>query len=195
MKPERIVVVGALALAACQTSTSPPGAKSVALVETDVAQVADAIATGMEAEREGSVDGLVDAVLALERFGARFGDDTPDLSRRWRDLARARGADLPPPFRGRALGPAYSRGAIDPRGVFVTEQVFLAGQPAEVAVVPQAERQLRIVVTDQDNKILCERVAAAPRAMCRWLPLFTRRVTIRVQNPRAYAVNYYLVTN
>ncbi|WP_145960871.1 hypothetical protein [Sphingosinithalassobacter portus] len=165
------------------------------MANSPVAEVADAIARGEAAEQSRSPEGFAAAALALERLGARAEADGPDLATRWRAAALAAGATLPPPFRGRALGPAYSRGAIDPRGVFVTEQVFLAGQPAEVAIVPQAERQLRIVVTDQDDNILCERVAAAPRAMCRWLPLFTRRVTIRVHNPRTYAVNYYLVTN
>ncbi|QIG79600.1 hypothetical protein [Stakelama tenebrarum] len=195
MKVERIAIVAALLLVACQNGGRAPVAAAQPVNDSAVARVAEALARGDAAEHSGSTSEYAAAALALEQLGARAEDDTPDLASRWRDAARAGGVDLPPPFRGRALGPAYSRGAIDANGAFVTEQVFLAGQPAEIAVVPQARNGLRLIITDQDDKTLCDQRVAPPRTLCRWLPIFTRRVTIRLHNGQAEAVNYYLVTN
>jgi hypothetical protein len=118
-----------------------------------------------------------------------------DLAARWRALARAKGVrDPAAPFRGRALGPAYRSGKLEAGTELATEQVFLAGQKAVVALVPQPGRLLSIRVAAPDKPI-CTLAAQAPRATCAWLPLFTTRVRISVANRGAVSASYYLVSN
>ena len=120
----------------------------------------------------------------------------PLPSRRDRYAARkSRSKDRKPPFRGRALGPAYRDGMLKPRTALSTEQVFLAGQPAEIALVPEPSRPLAISVTTADGKSICSRVANAPRTKCSWMPVFTSRVQIRIVNEGEAPARYYLVSN
>ena len=75
-----------------------------------------------------------------------------------------------------------------------TQQVFLAGQKAEVSLVPEPGRALTIRIAGRDQQI-CERTAAASKAACSWLPVFTHRVEIRISNQGAQPASYYLVSN
>jgi hypothetical protein len=149
----------------------------------------------MAAEASGNGKALLDSALQLEAIGARAAPGEADLAARWRALARGRGVkENPPPLRGRALGPAYRRGRLDPGGALATEQVFLAGQKAVVSLVPEPGRRLSMQVAAPDKPI-CDLSAQAPRAACAWLPLFTARVRIRVTNPGGAPASYYLVSN
>lgn len=154
-----------------------------------------AIARGMAAEEAGDGKAMLDAARSLEGLGARPADRAADLAAHWRRQARARGVrDKLPPVRGRALGPAYSQGILQPGAKLSTEQVFLAGQKAEVALVPQPGSGLTIRIAARDRQI-CERVVQPPRATCAWLPVFTHRVEIAVVNPGDRPARYYLVSN
>ncbi|MDB5720340.1 MAG: hypothetical protein JWP15_958 [Alphaproteobacteria bacterium] len=155
--------------------------------------VALVLASGMAAEAAGNGRAMLDAAGRLDASGARA--EEGDLAMHWRDLARSRGIrDRVPPLRGRALGPAYRRGTLDAGAELATEQVFLAGQKAVVALVPQPGRNLSILVASPDKPI-CARDAQPPRATCSWLPLFTSRVRISVSNRGANPATYYLVSN
>jgi hypothetical protein len=137
---------------------------------------------------------MLGAAQTLDSAGARPGAEEMDLAGRWRDLARKRGYADPSPWRGRALGPAYRQGRLEPGAALATEQVFLAGQKAMVALVPEPGRNLSIRIAGPDKDI-CDRVAAPPRASCAWLPLFTTRVKISIANRGQVAASYYLVSN
>src|SRR5690349_8626514 len=100
--------------------------------------VSQALARGMAAEAAGDGRAMLEAARWLEGYGARAAEGAGDLAVRWRALALARGVKAgDPPFRGRALGPGYRRGRLDPGGAAATDQVFLAGQKAVVALVPE----------------------------------------------------------
>ncbi|UZK67485.1 hypothetical protein [Sphingomonas sp. M1-B02] len=155
-----------------------------------------AVARGAAAEAAGDGRAMLDAARTLEALGARPDSEGADLAKHWRALAQAQGVrDKAPPFRGRALGPAYRQGVLAPGASLATEQVFLAGQKAVVALVPEPARALNIRIQSRDRKNICERAAAAPRVSCAWLPLFTSRVEIRVVNQGPSSARYYLVSN
>jgi hypothetical protein len=159
-----------------------------------VQSVSDALARGAAAEAADDPHALAEAAGTLDALGARPVEQGTDVIKRWRDLAAAQGVTLPI-LRGRALGPAYRQGVLDPRATLTTEQVFLAGQKAEVALVPEFGRTLDFRIVASDNNNICDRPAAAPRTVCTWLPVFTRRVAIRVANPADTPVRYFLVSN
>lgn len=171
------------------------GAIGAASVQEPVDDVSSAIARGIAAEEVGDGKAMLAAARSLEALGARPSIDTSDLAAHLRLQAAARGVrDELPPVRGRALGPAYSRGVLQPGAKLSTDQVFLAGQKAEVALVPQPGHGLTIRVSGRDGQI-CEHAAQAPKAICAWLPVFTQRVTIDVVNPGRLPARYYLVSN
>jgi hypothetical protein len=153
------------------------------------------ISEGMAAERANNGRAMLAAARGLEALGARPAGREDDVAAHWRARARALGIrDREPPVRGRALGPAYRRGVLAPGATLSTQQVFLAGQKAEVALVPEPGRTLAFRIAGRDEQI-CERTATAPRAACSWLPVFTNRVEIRISNPSARPARYYLVSN
>jgi hypothetical protein len=174
-----------LALAATAGSASPDRVDSVSL----------ALARGMAAEASGNGRALLESARQLESFGAHAAEGEEDLAVHWRALARTRGVkDSSPPLRGRALGPAYRRGRLGPGAALATEQVFLAGQKAIVALVPEPGRRLSMRVAAPD-KAICDLAAQAPRVACAWLPLFTTRVKINIANQGTSPASYYLVSN
>jgi hypothetical protein len=155
-----------------------------------VEQVADALAAGEAALATGQNDALLAAAEQLDRLGAR-GDG---LAAAWRTRALAGGARPRPRWRGRATGPAYRHGELPGGGEMVTEQVFLAGESAHVAIVP-ASHGLQVRITGPDGAAVCAQQVAPPRAACRWLPVFTRRFRISVVNRSLTPARYYIVSN
>jgi hypothetical protein len=176
-----------IAAALLSTAAAPANVDSVDSVSL-------ALARGLAAEASGDPRAMLGAAQNLDALGARPDADQPDLAGRWRDLAKRRGFKDRSPWRGRALGPAYRQGKLLPGAALATEQVFLAGQKAMVALVPEPGRSLSIRIAGPDKEI-CERVAAPPRATCAWLPLFTTRVKISIANRGQAAADYYLVSN
>ncbi len=160
-----------------------------------VQRVADALQQGALAEQSGDPKAMAEAARTLELLGARPIEGEENAAHRWRELARAGGVSgTPEPYRGRALGPAYRQGVLAPRAALTTEQVFLAGKKAMVSVVPEGGRTLTMRVT-APGEAICAQDVAAPRGVCSWLPVFTRRVEIRLVNPGDRPSHYYLVSN
>jgi hypothetical protein len=179
-----------LGFAALATTAAAPGGPQDA-----VDRVSLLVARGMAAERANDGRAMLAAARGLEALGARPADREGDIAAHWRKRAKALGIrDKEPPVRGRALGPAYRRGVLSAGQGLSTQQVFLAGQKAEVALVPEPGRTLTIRIAGRDQQI-CERTATAPKAACSWLPVFTHRVEIRVSNQGAQPASYYLVSN
>lgn len=158
-----------------------------------VEKVADALWRGEAAPRDPHK--LLAAADALDALGARPAEGSADAAADWRTQARRRGVrsngDL---FRGRTLGPAYRSGTLAPGASFATEQSFLAGQKAMIAIVPAPDRTLTMQVRTPEKPI-CAGGVSAPRAVCSWLPVFTTRVEIRITNTGKAPARYYLVSN
>ena len=158
-------------------------------------EAALAIARGVAAEEAGDAAAMLEAARSLDSLGARAPSPEEDLAARWRSLARERGLPEEPPLRGRALGPAYKKGVLAPGTMLATEQVFLAGQAAEVALVPSGGAALAMRVVARGKPICAREAAEPPRATCAWLPIFTERVSISVENRGSRPAAYYLVSN
>jgi len=146
----------------------------------DFTRVVDAIARGGSARPAARRD----AARALAAAGAHPVDGTHDLAAAW-------GAMRTPPYRDRALGPGYRQIAIGGGSSARFEQVFLAGQRARVAVVMHGNAAVRLAVTDDDGQPQCGAREHAGR--CDWVPLWTTRYRIELQNPGSAIASYTVV--
>ena len=125
------------------------------------------------------------AAQTLSDTGAHPLDGGNDLAQRW-----AHGAVTYAPYRDRALGPGYRRIAVGAGTTAHFTQVFLAGQRARVALVPVKAATVRLQVSDDDGTAQC-RGPATDR--CDWVPLWTTRFRIDIDNRGQVAGDYYLV--
>ena len=183
------MIVIAVVLLVAGVEDAPPAA------DDPVQRVAQALADGAAAETKRNPRKLAAAAQALDLLGARPTEGSENAAQQFRTRAEAAGFKTTPPFRGRALGPAYSQGTLAPGASLATSQIFLAGQKAVVALVPDRGGKLAIRVGEAGGTAICERSIAPPRGGCSWMPVFTRRVEIRVSNPDRRPVRYWLVSN
>ena len=163
--------------------------------QTPVDAVALALAKGSAAEAVADGKRMIEAADALDAMGARPEAGTIALSVQWRAAAKRLGVMAQAtPYRGRALGPAYRSGVLKAGANLTTEQVFLAGRKATVALVPREPASLDLKIIGDGPVDLCSRVAN-PQATCDWMPVFTQRVRIRVENRSPRQASYFLVSN
>lgn len=111
----------------------------------------------------------------------------------WRDEAAAKGL-AQPPVRGRALGPAYRSGWLDPGKTVSLEQLFLAGKTAQIILTSPDRAPLALLISDRDQKAIC-RQDGPPPGRCQWLAIYTQRYRISLGNPGTERRRYFLVTN
>ncbi|WP_430429726.1 hypothetical protein [Parasphingorhabdus sp.] len=197
-----------LVLAFCAACTHLPPAGSIASApvaavgedadpRSSVMRTANAIAQGEAALRSDQADSLMRAAQILAAVGARPADSNADnLADTWAQIASRQNPQLVAPiYRGRLLGPAYKSGTITGNGSIVIEQLFLAGKKATVALVPAAASKLTIHVKNGNGEPICVKPKVKEKASCQWLPVFTDRFEIRVQNQSQTSVKYHLVLN
>lgn len=113
-----------------------------------------------------------------------------DTLAHWR--AEAADADGAPPFRGRALGPAYRRATIQPGETIRIEQIFYAGQRAEIAGQSLGGEPVHMDIRNQRTRAVCT-AQLTPAGTCRWLPLFTERFQIELVNRSRKPASVYIV--
>ena len=161
-------------------------------IQDDVTRVASALALGSgHADR----DSLGRAARTLDALGAHPADDhEPDLARMWA-AAAYRGKATPLPFRGRILGPGYVAGAVAAGGRVATEQLFLGGQSAHVAISTAASAKLSLTIRNGNGDNVCAIPNYSPNTACHWVAIFSERYRIEVSNPSAQSAHYFLVTN
>ena len=132
---------------------------------------------------------LVEAVASFERIGLHAaGPEDAALLEGWQARVASFAA---PTWRGRVLGPAFRRGMLAPGETVRTEQLFMAGQQATVAVAAAKGSAVRLAVRGPGANAVCERGSVD----CSWQPIFTERYAIEVHNPTARPARYYLVTD
>lgn len=154
---------------------------------TRAERVAEALSTAASADQSGDTVTLLRAVRLIDASGARPLDEQADPVPLWREHA----PDDRPPMRGRPLGPGYRSAMIGAGGRDKFEQLFLSGTASTIALSAPTGDRLALKVFDKDEKPVCERTAQ-PGA-CRWVPLFTQRYTIEVQNLGKADARYFLV--
>ncbi len=134
-----------------------------------------------------------DPLLArLDALGVKAVEDAADDPLAgWRAEAAAMGAERPV-YRGRALGPAYRRARIAPGETMAIEQIFYAGQRAEIAAQSNGGQPVALAIRNQRTEEVCK-TELSPRASCRWLPLFTERFSIELVNRSREGASVYIV--
>ncbi|MDO7833974.1 hypothetical protein Q4610_02850 [Sphingobium sp. HBC34] len=150
---------------------------------------------GEAAEAGGDHAMLLDSAQVLKALGASPAEGQEDLAARWTHAANAAGITRSAlGFRGRALGPAYRRGSLDAGGSVTMRQIFFAGQRAQILVAPRGNSaKLSIRVQNADGGTLCAKPVGGPQADCAWLPLFTDRYDIVIENGGTTTAAFYLI--
>ncbi|GAA0271311.1 hypothetical protein GCM10009127_09360 [Alteraurantiacibacter aestuarii] len=96
------------------------------------------------------------------------------------------------PFRGRTLGPAYRRARLEAGESVRIEQIFYAGERADIAAQASSGSNVALEISNPREEAICAR-PLAPRANCSWLPIFTERFSIELENRGTEATSIYLV--
>jgi len=128
------------------------------------------------------------AAIVLAEEGAHPIDGAVDLSALWMST---RGIPKSPVYRKRALGPGYRAVRLAGGEAIRLEQVFLAGQRAQVAVAAQEITKFSLTVSDDDQQTSC--AASHRHAKCDWTPYYTTRFKIDLINSGNSPNVFYLV--
>lgn len=150
---------------------------------------------GDRARRAGDHRALLDKARILMAQGATPAEGQDDLATLWTRQAQDHGVTRSAlAFRGRALGPAYRRGSLGARGSITVRQLFLAGQKAQIVIAPaQGAANLSVRVLGADGHIQCAKQIGGAQADCAWLPLFTDRYDIVIENDGPTPADFYMV--
>lgn len=180
------VLGGCAAQNEAELATAAPAPAATADDETG--ELALALARADAADADGDQAALAQAVERIDQLGGKpMAESADDPVPGWRSQI----ADGLPPMRGRALGPAYRRGALGPNRMIRTEQVFLAGEKARIALESPAGQGMVLRVLDDKDEPVCD--AAVSSRRCHWIPIFTQRYRIEVTNRDDSEQRYYLV--
>ena len=183
-----------LALAAC--AGTPP-----ALVQRDSPLLPDpalhsddrltvAAALLVAAENAPGEEARLPLLARLDALGVAAQDGlTDDPLARWR--AEADQSRLVP-YRGRTLGPAYRRMILPSGQSTDIEQVFYAGKKAVMVARSTGGQPVALAVENAQAGTVCE-TQLMPGGRCNWLPIFTERYTIRLENRGTRDASIYLV--
>lgn len=162
--------------------------------------LADAAALLAESEQAGGPEARAQYLQGLDRLQVTLADGgTPeeDTLARWRAEAvslrtAAASGQKPPPFRGRALGPGYRRATIQPGETIHIEQIFYAGQRAEIAGQSLGGQPVQLDIRNQRTQQVCA-AKLKPAGSCKWMPLFTERFRIELANHSQKPASVYIV--
>ncbi|KPF63149.1 hypothetical protein IP79_11080 [Porphyrobacter sp. AAP60] len=150
-------------------------------------QLAEALAQADIAAETRNAAGLAQSLATIAALGARPLDASSAAQlAQWQSQS-----PVPPPMRGRTLGPGYRQGVLAAGEGLSLEQSFLSGQKASIALTAPAGSALLLQVTDSSAKPVCTDRAAT--VSCQWIPIFTQRHTIRLTNPGQQSARFYLV--
>lgn len=181
-------MLASLLLTCCAAVDADPPARAADAGMGKAERIAGALATA--GGSAGKLPELERALIALDALGATSAPGADDPVPGWR-------AQLPPgspaarPLRGRALGAAYRQGWLEAGGSVVIEQIFLAGQPARVALAVPGGGGVSLTVHGQDQRPVC--TTSAGQGACQWLPLYTQRFALRLSNGAGARTRYFLV--
>jgi hypothetical protein len=96
------------------------------------------------------------------------------------------------PWRGRTLGPAYRRAQVGAGESLRIEQVFYAGQRAEIAAQTSSGGQVELKIANPRAQAVCAQ-QLSPRGTCNFLPIYTERFSIELENTGNSSASVYIV--
>lgn len=156
---------------------------------TSTERLADDLAGASAAYANGDLNELSVRLRAIELAGAQPSDALGQAS-----LVAWKGV-VPPgdiPLRGRVLGPAYLTGTLAAGAEVDTEQLLMGGQSVSIAAGTAPRKGLRLRVLRGDGKMVCEQTPAHARE-CRFVPSYTQRYRIVLQNTGTGEARYHIV--
>lgn len=192
--PAAVLLAQLLALSACSSGAGQVlQAPSLATPQPS-GPAEDAAALLAMAEEAPSAEAREAYVERLDALGVHLADGagSDDPLAEWRSQHKTPDGA---PWRGRALGPAYRRAVVQPGESLVIEQIFLAGQRAQIAAQVSNRNDsgaVAMAISNPRAEPVCTR-QVAPRASCNWLPVFTERFAIALQKNGARPASVYLV--
>ena len=189
----RAAALGAFVLVSAGCSGTPaerPGQSASAPASlTSTERLADDLAEASLAYDNGDLSELTVRLRAIELAGAQPSDEPGQAA-----LVAWRGV-VPPgdiPLRGRVLGPAYLTGTLAAGAKIDTEQLLMGGQSVSIAAGTAPRKGLRLRVLRGDGKMVCEQTPAHARE-CRFVPSYTQRYRIVLQNTGTGEARYHIV--
>jgi hypothetical protein len=185
--PIALLALAGLDLAGCAGHQAPPQRAASAPLAT--ARAAADLALAEIAANEGDRAALTGALTRLRNRGVQPLDaDARSRLERWESIAHPDG----PPLRGRALGPGFRRGTLTPGQKLELQQIFLAGEPAELALTGAGGASLQGLLRDGEARTVC-RFGPPRETACAFTPVFTQRYVIEIANGGKRAATYFLV--
>lgn len=173
-------------LGGCAHDASPQLAIPQATGDT-LGDTAALLATAELARDASERAPLIDRLNAMNVKLAEGGEDDP-LSV-WRSEHQAEGGT---PYRGRTLGPAYRRARVAPGASLTIDQIFYAGERAQIAAQASSGGNVALAIHNPRNEAVCAK-SLAPSANCNWLPIFTERFSIELENRGSQPASVYIV--
>lgn len=185
-----IIAASVSLLTACTSFADDSGTRAV--TDGPEVSVANALALGARAEAANDIEVLHVAASLLKTSGAEPADGE-DLAARWEMMAMEQGAE-PVPDRGRTAGPAYRDDRLGAGEELTLREVFHSGRTAVIVLRPREGGIFRLQATN-GTETICEMEARDAPAECRWTPIWTEPVDVRVTNLTGRDASYFLVTN
>lgn len=185
------LLAGSAVLAACAHAGEPPLA--VAGAADPLAEAAAALAAAEIAPTAAERTPFLRQVEALRLTPVEDDAEGAALLARWK--AEAPPAPQDAVYRGRTLGPAYRRASIQPGETIEIEQIFYAGERAEIAAQSTGGQPVDLEIRTQRDAATPPVCAAKlePVGKCRWLPLFTARFKMKLVNRGGKPASVYIV--
>ena len=185
----RIIAAALAALAGCATLPAPP---DPALASTDPLISAAALLVAAEAARTDAARAPM--IARLDALGVNVLADTgpaplEDPLAEWRRHYAPPAGEV---YRGRTLGPGYRRAQLAAGQRLVIEQIFTAGERAEMAAQTSGGQPVALAVANNKAEKVCE-AQLTPHARCRWMPIYTERFQITLTNRGTTPASVYLV--
>jgi len=190
MNARIVSAVAALAvLAGCATLPTPP---DPALASTDPLISAAALLVAADAARTDEARAPMIArldALGVSVLAATGPTTSDDPLTEWRRRYTPAAGEV---YRGRTLGPAYRRAQLAAGERLVIEQIFTAGERAEMAAQTSGGQPVALAVANNKAEKVCE-AQLTPHARCRWMPIYTERFQITLTNRGTTPASVYLV--
>lgn len=176
-----LALLGACAQTAAPQLAIPPSTGDV------LGDAAALLATAETAADAGQRAPLIDRLNAMNVVLADGAGEDPLAA--WRSEHQADGGT---PYRGRTLGPAYRRARVEPGASLQIDQIFYAGERAEIAAQTSDGSNIALQINNPRDEAVCAK-PLAPSANCNWLPIFTERFSIELVNRGSQPASVYIV--
>ncbi|MFC3096960.1 hypothetical protein [Alteraurantiacibacter palmitatis] len=177
-------------LAAQSVSGQSVAARPAVLLPSTGNPLLDAAALLAAADSIAQPEQRAPLIERLDAMNVQLAEGAPDDPLgEWRSQHRANESN---PWRGRTLGPAYRRASVAAGQRVRIEQIFFAGQRAQIAAQASGGGQVALAIANPRAEAVCQK-QLSPNASCDWLPIYTERFSIELENRGREPASVYIV--